>query len=362
MRSNLKLSIEALLVLLLLAVLACTQVEAQGQNAPPPFQWKSEPEHPDAKGFEYTTREHHRRFALSTEVYDLHAFGNLNIEELQPREIYLTRTRIPLEDGSEFLEIQIDSTKGYPDWIEWPARIAMAPGYQEHYSDRGDLIIRYSDEMPLPADWQFDDEFEAYPHPGLPSFEIPSDRQLLEMGSIESQREGESLSWLDDLGVQWKVDPIQKTVTSVRETERGIETQVEAYQHFEDVGYLQTYGFRQIDLSLSAIPVRLVEEEIVLSHSLWQDGSVKSDPDFFAQALRLYPNPVKARLNVEWKYGMDIPIQTIVVRRINGSVLLNLDLGGAGSAQISAAGWPSGLLFVEIHTDRGVFHRLISKD
>lgn len=363
MRSNLKLSIEALLVLLLLAVLACTQVEAQAQqNAPPPIQWKGAPEHPDAKRFEYTTSEHHRQFALSMEAYNAGSFDNLPIEMLMPREMYLRKTRYPLEDGSEFLEISIDSTVGYPDWIEWPARIAIQAGVQEHYSAKGELMVRYSEEMPVPAQWNFDDEPYALNHPGLPSFETPSDKELINMGSVEIERRGEIIYWLDDEGTHWTLDPVQKTLQLTRETNRGVATELDAYQHFEDLGFLQTYRIHTLDLNSTPVPIRIIEEEIVLSHSIWQDGSIKADPDFYAQALRLYPNPVKARLNIEWKYGLDIPIHAVIVRRTNGTVLAHEILGGSSIIQISASGWPSGLLLVEIQTDQGVFHRLISKN
>jgi|GEM_PF-2044029 len=361
MRPIWRLGLETLIVLLLLALLACTHVEAQGQNALAPLLWKASPDHPEAQWFEYTTYEHHRQFALSMEAFSPGALGAWPLERLMPRELFLRKTRYPREDGSEAIEIHIDSTRGYPDWMDWPARIVVTPEFQELYSSKGNLLARYSEEMPSPADWNFDPYARDWIHPGLPSFELPSERQLAEQGSTEVEREGESMRWLDDEGTRWEVNPVDKTIGLTRESPQGWITELDEYQHFQDLGFLQTYRLKTLDLNETPVPIRLIEEEIVLSHALWQDGSVKADPDFYANALRLYPNPVKSRLNLEWKYGLDVPIHTVTVRRPNGVLVSIEQLGGAPLAQISANGWPSGLLLVEIKTDQGVFHRLIWK-
>ncbi|MBI1316418.1 hypothetical protein GC167_06100 [bacterium] len=361
MRPLWRLGLETLIVLLLLALLACTHVEAQGQSAMMPLSWQSEPVHPEARWFEYTTYEHHRQFALSMEAFPPDALGGWPLERMMPREMFLRKTRFPLEDGSAFLEIHIDSTRGYPEWMEWPARIVLQPGLQEHYSRKGDLLVRYSEEIPPPADWNFDPLFDRHLHPGMPSFALPSDRELAEQGYLEVTRDGESMRWIDDQGIEWTMDPEDKIVELKRETRLGWENEIDVFQHFQDVGFLQTYRLKTIDLSDPEIPVRLVEEEIILSHSLWHDGSVKADPDLYANALRLYPNPVKGRLNIEWKYNLDVLIFTVVVRQANGTVVAVEQLGGVPWAQINANGWPSGLLWVEIQTAQGVFHRLISK-
>lgn len=77
---------------------------------------------------------------------------------------------------------------------------------------------------------------------------------------------------------------------------------------------------------------------------------VASTSDFFANNLKIYPNPTKDIINLSSSTTL---INSIAVTDLNGRVVKSFDLSGISQTELNVSDLTSGMYFVSVETDLG---------
>ncbi len=307
--------------------------------------------------------EYERQYVIIKDEVEIGDLNEMILDQLAPVQHWRkVETRInqnyQLEHTYEW-----DSTTYAKSYSEMPKKLVITPVNFSVFDAENTLLDTDSfEEAYIDGINELASAIADYGyHPGMPNFSRWSYEMLLEMASegiaIDSSNANQiKLTMTDGRVVVY--DYAHSYIHETFEDEFQRFENLKMFMYQEGVGFLPSRDIshsidKELDSNVTFVVDRTFSDYVISDFA----GILQSTNTIQNDHVRLYPVPIQEHLNVELINLPNDVIRGVTVRDFQGNAILNISGNDLPHQVLSTAGFPTGLIHIEVTTNGGVYTR-----